>query len=780
MPRATKEAEKTMEKNLEYIGLNLNKLPTFLKSFESLNFRPSKAYDDTIYKVYKYINIKNIELLITPTDRLTDLKEKYKLSVPLSVCLDSKKEDNIENFANFMKMVANLDKNRIEEIAKEQEGLNEKIPYEVKYPNNYIWQIYYSDYAKKYFMLVPVKEQDNNALLYLLKEKIANSRARKPRFIFAPVSHLEYSGAFLTKSEIEDVENYLWFFTKEWPNVYEVFDKEDNMFVRIVGTTSVYDKIKSTYAISLYSRKEASEFYKLLKAMFILATGAKEEYKFETKIGEDGKLEFWLKNTKLEYSKLSEFIKLEYIEKIDRLKKEVREQKELKRKLNKFKGIIEDLTEEYLMKQRQIATFLECKKTFFGKVKYFFKKKKDVKPEKKTIVKEKREETKKDDTLEQFYELKQQYTIEDLINICTKLESVVKENTNLNLDINAIEAKKDILSKKIDNAELYIKEIDKHKKSIFEFWKFTSKDEVQTLNEGEEKEEEEKAKMAKYFDYETDLEDLGQMVDEVQRRKLSKTETDAIFAIKQVPDSFKELEKDKENDIEIYVEKDEEEVKKEKARTKKVNHLSRDLASLKKDYEENIEVINKKDFDIFGGLIEDKTKIKTLNNEKHREIEKDKYKVLNINLETDLKLYTENLESYLKLIREALNKIKSPYNMSAYCIGTKKNLKGLNILSINPKDAFEGELLSKKNKITLCKIDIKENAPLLFYSNIIFYDNFNKTLPLGMNLSSDVLIDADKLNLKFSKEESFYINYKIDEFDYGTKEIVVYEYEMQE
>ncbi len=780
MPRATKEAEKTMEKNLEYIGLNLNKLPTFLKSFESLNFRPSKAYDDTIYKVYKYINIKNIELLITPTDRLTDLKEKYKLSVPLSVCLDSKKEDNIENFANFMKMFANLDKNRIEEIAKEQEGLNEKIPYEVKYPNNYIWQIYYSDYAKKYFMLVPVKEQDNNALLYLLKEKIANSRARKPRFIFAPVSHLEYSGAFLTKSEIEDVENYLWFFTKEWPNVYEVFDKEDNMFVRIVGTTSVYDKIKSTYAISLYSRKEASEFYKLLKAMFILATGAKEEYKFETKIGEDGKLEFWLKNTKLEYSKLSEFIKLEYIEKIDRLKKEVKEQKELKRKLNKFKGIIEDLTEEYLMKQRQIATFLECKKTFFGKVKYFFKKKKDVKPEKKTIVKEKREEIKKDDTLEQFYELKQQYTIEDLINICTKLESVVKENTNLNLDINAIEAKKDILSKKIDNAELYIKEIDKHKKSIFEFWKFTSKDEVQTLNEGEEKEEEEKAKMAKYFDYETDLEDLGQMVDEVQRRKLSKTETDAIFAIKQVPDSFKELEKDKENDIEIYVEKDEEEVKKEKARTKKVNHLSRDLASLKKDYEENIEVINKKDFDIFGGLIEDKTKIKTLNNEKHREIEKDKYKVLNINLETDLKLYTENLESYLKLIREALNKIKSPYNMSTYCIGAKKKLKGLNIRSINPKDAFEGELLSKKNKITLCKIDIKENAPLLFYSNIIFYDNFNKTLPLGMNLSSDVLIDADKLNLKFSKEESFYINYKIDEFDYGTKEIVVYEYEMQE
>ena len=36
---------------------------------------------------------------------------------------------------------------------------------------------------------------------------------------------------------------------------------------------------------------------------------------------------------------------------------------------------------EYLSKERQISTFLECKKTFFGKVKYYFKysKKKSLK-----------------------------------------------------------------------------------------------------------------------------------------------------------------------------------------------------------------------------------------------------------------------------------------------------------------------------------------------------------------------------------------------------------------
>ena len=774
MPRKTKESDQTLENNLEYIGLNLSKIPNFLKQYESLNFRPSKSYDETVYKVYKYINIKEIQILITPCDRLTDIKERYKLASPIVEYLDSKNEDNIEKFATFLKMVSTMKKDRIEEIAKEQEMLNEKIPYEVKYPNNYIWQIYYSDVAKKYFMLVPTNEQDNNALFYLLKEQIANVRARKPRFIFAPVSHLEYSGAFLTKSEIADIENYLWYFTKEWPNIYEVYDKQGEMFLKIVGVTNIYEKMQSTYSITLDTKKKATELYKLLKAMFILATGAKEEYHFITKINQDGEIEFWNNNTKIEYEKLSEFIKLEYLDKIDKVKYEQKERKELKRKVDKFKIVIEDLTQEYLLKQRQIATFLECKKSFFGRVRYFFKKKKDDQIEKKP-VKQPRTDEEKDNSLNELFELKEQYTIEDLISICTKLEELKKENTNLELDLNAIETKEEILSKKVDNAELYIKEIDKHKKSIFEFWKFTKKDEVATLNEGEGEEGTEKVKMKKYFDYIEDLEKLGQKMDELQRRKLSKNETDALFAIRQVPESFRELEKEKETSVEVYEQKDAEEVKK---KSKKISPLEKDLEQLKEEYEKDIEVINAKDFDIFGNLVEDKTKVKSINNVKHREIEKDKYKVLNINMDTDIKLYVENLESYLSLIKEALNKIQSPYDMSVYCINSKKGIEGINIFDINPETALKNELDSKKSKIILCRINIKENTPALFYTNIMFYDNFNKTLPVGMNLSTEVLVDVNKLKLDFKGEETFYINHKENEFDFTTKEVKLYEYEV--
>lgn len=772
MAKITKETEKTFEENLKYIGLNLNKIPTFLKKYEGLNFRPSKSYDETIYKVYKYVNIKEIEILITPENRLTDIKQRYKLASPICEYLDSEKEENIEKFAKFMKLVTTINKDRIEEITKEQEELNDKIPFEVKYPNNFIWQIYYSDYAKKYFMLVATEEQDNNALFYLLKEQIANVRARKPRYIFVPISHMEYTGEFLSKSEIDDIENYLWYFTKEWPNIYEVFDKDNNMFIKIVGETNIYEKMRTTYSITLDTKEKAVELYKLLKAMFILATGAREEYKFVTKLNSDGEIEFWQNNTKLEYAKLSEYIKLEYLDKIDKLKYEEKEKKELKRKLAKFKNIIEDLTQEYLLRQKQIATFLECKKTFFGRVRYFFKKKKN---EEKIIKKpEKREqiEEKKDETLESLYALKEQYTIEDLINICTKLEEVKKENTNLTLDLKAIETKEEILSKKLDNAELYIKEIDKHKKSIFEFWKFTSKDEMQTLAEADEQEENEKTRMKKYFDYDADLENLGIKMDELQRRKLSKNETDAMFAIRYVPNSFSEVEKN-ENSEEDFEEQEDKKTKK-----KKETALEKDLNELKKEYQNNIEIINAKDFDIFGGLVEDKTKIKAINNVKHREIEKDKYKVLNVNLDTDIEAYKESINSYLKLIKEALNKISSPYDMSVYALNTKKSIDGIHIFDINPKNAIEKELRSKKSKLILCKINIKENAPAVFYTNIMFYDNFNKTLPVGMNLSTEILLDTNKLNLKFVKEDSFYVNYKVDEFDFNTKEIVVYEYEM--
>ena len=86
---------------------------------------------------------------------------------------------------------------------------------------------------------------------------------------------------------------------------------------------------------------------------------------------------------------------------------------------------------------------------------------------------------------------------------------------------------------KVKNANLYIEEIDKHRKSIFDFWKFSNKDEKLGLEMGNEKEKEENKKtLKKYFDYKSDIEDLGAKVDTLQRKKLSREEMDALFIAK--------------------------------------------------------------------------------------------------------------------------------------------------------------------------------------------------------------------------------------------------------
>ena len=36
-------------------------------------------YDETSYKIYKYVNINDIEILITPSERMDDINKKYKM-----------------------------------------------------------------------------------------------------------------------------------------------------------------------------------------------------------------------------------------------------------------------------------------------------------------------------------------------------------------------------------------------------------------------------------------------------------------------------------------------------------------------------------------------------------------------------------------------------------------------------------------------------------------------------------------------------------------------------
>ena len=79
-------------------------------------------------------------------------------AVPLYEYLIPEKEESIERHTKFLEMVKNLEADKIEEISEEQKILNKQVPFKIKYPKDYLWQIYYSEYTNKYFMLVTIED----------------------------------------------------------------------------------------------------------------------------------------------------------------------------------------------------------------------------------------------------------------------------------------------------------------------------------------------------------------------------------------------------------------------------------------------------------------------------------------------------------------------------------------------------------------------------------------------------------------------------------------------
>ena len=746
MAKSTIDKKENIEEKLEYLGLDLENIPKQLKDFEPLKFRIPKTYEEKQYKQYRYVPVKEIEILLSPTTRLDDLEEKYKKASPLSEYLDNTSEDNILRYTTFLNMLKQFKIEDVEKVKEEQEKLNKKLPFKIKYEGNYLWQIYYSENTDKYFMLVPTQDSDYSTFFYLLKKQIENKREGK---IFVPIRNLEYSHKYLSKTEFEDIENYMWLFTKDWPLVYEVYSKKNELSICIIGETEVYQKVKSNYKIELKNKEEAQEFYKLLKAMFILQTELPHYFTFKTNISKNGGIEFYRDEYEMEYEDIAKWLVEEYEIGENKLKDTEVKIEEGTEKLNNLKSEVAIQEIEYLAKEKQISTFLECKKSFFGKFKYYFKyskksNKNKMKPKKVEELKEEKEEkeTKKVLKIKNSKNKKANYTIEDILELYKELQEKETELKNIVLDINALKLKKKNMAKKIENATAYIEEIDSHKKSIFEFWRYSNKDEVASLAEGEAEEVNVIKKIEKVFDYNQDLEKFGIKMDKMQRKILSKDELDSVYLTS--TNLLEILNKVKLNEV----------LPKE---------IGASLKELKKEEAEDKTFTKSEEFNIFGGIAQDTTKVSKINNKEHRELPKDKFNILDLTKNTKQIGYKLSLETAIENIKKALDKVIIPEELPVYMATEETSLepKKINVFNINPEKEIEEAMINKETKINLFKLNLKENSNAISFTNSVFYDNQNKTLPIGQDLSTKILVDVNKLKLKVKNKSKF----KIIEFE---------------
>ena len=743
--------EQEIKQKAEYIGLDLEQIPETLKLVEDLKFKPPVGLDEKKYRQYRYVSPKEIEILLSPTNRLEDVKEKYSQAKPLIAYLLRDNEENIERNNVFLNMLKEVQIEDIEKIEKEQQILNKKIPFKVRYPGNYLWQIYYSQASDKYFMIVPTEDKDYSTFFYVLKKQVEKKKAGK---IFVPINNADYTKELLNKTEIQSLENYLWLFTKDWPSIYEVYDKTEKISLHIVGQTEVYGKIKSEYKVKLTTKIEATKFFKLVKALFILESELPMYYKFETQIDKQGSIEFYYQNKKIEYDELSDWVNEQYKRLLEIQSESIKENAKYKERLQKLKQQSEQLEAEYISKEKQISTFLECKKTFFGKVKYFFKysgkkskKKEEIIINKKEIFKEESEEVEDE-------AIKRQYTLDELLEkgkIANEKETNLK---NTKMDINALKLKNVNLVKKIENATSFINEIDSHKKSIFEFWKYSNKDEVQALEEGEEEPINVKPH-SKVFNYEDDFEEFGNTMDKIQREIFNKEELDSIYLA--TTEQVKIMNKLKTNTLEP------------KELEKWLKQIKTDLKNEKDLTEEDV-------LDIFGGLSEDTQKVAKLANKTHREQPKNKYSILRISKATQAVDYKVALNNATRIINDIITKNKISQEILAYmCTTDDENIdvNAINVFNLNSERELEKALKEEESlKLNLYKMNLQKGTNIIAFTNSIYYDNQNKTLPLGMDRDTRIIVKLTDMDLQLNNKKTIRIGMLEDEEDAAAKLII--------
>ena len=348
------------KEKLKYVDLDLDDVPDCLTEFNALNFNISRINNDKDHRIYKFIPIDKIEILLTPCLREDSVKEKYNKAVPLYKFFEEPKtaEDEERRF-RFYKMIEEFSIAEVENVTIMQKNLEKTEPFKVRYNRDHLWQIYYSEETDRYFMLVCTKEKTFAEFFYLLKRKInfSKKKIRSAPKIYVPINYVNYSEHYLNKSEIIDLENYLWLFTKNWPAIFEVYSKTNEVSLQIAGDTFVYDNVKSSYKVKITQKEYAIKFYKLIKALFIMQTEIKNKYNFVTKIDSKNNLELYFGKHRLTYDILADFIRSEFKITEEEIKTQNSNIVLLEEKLTEIKDSVVEKETEYFSLQTSFYIF---------------------------------------------------------------------------------------------------------------------------------------------------------------------------------------------------------------------------------------------------------------------------------------------------------------------------------------------------------------------------------------------------------------------------------------
>lgn len=334
------------------------------------NIKQEAILENNMKKVYKYIPISKIDVMVTNHSRNDKIKDKLRDAMPIVKYIYSKEFKDFDK-VRLEYLLKDYDNQKYEEIDHLQKQLLEKEPFKIIYEEDIFYEIYYMKEENRYILLICTEDIVFKEIQYMLQKKAEYYISRKEEYIYAGIVNLGYSENFLYKEEIEELEDILWYFTKSWPITYELYNNKNEYSIEIVGDFEIYNELISPYRISLKNKNKAVEYLKLAKALMTLEKDTNKYLKFQTIISEKDGLEFKYNDNDIILKDIPDFLLVNYVKLYEETMVYIDENmaKELK-----FKR----LTEEKLKKeeklndlQNYITTFLDSKKTFFGKFRYF-------------------------------------------------------------------------------------------------------------------------------------------------------------------------------------------------------------------------------------------------------------------------------------------------------------------------------------------------------------------------------------------------------------------------
>ena len=180
--------------------------------------------------------------------------------------------------------------------------------------------------------------------------------------------------------------------------------------------------------------------------------------------------------------------------------------------------------------------------------------------------------------------------------------------------------------------------------------------------------------------------------------------------------------------------------------------------------------------DIFGGLAEDTRKITKLANKSHREQPKNKFSILRISKSLKTVEYKAELIDSISTICEAISKVELDQELSGYkWIPEEENIdtNELNVFNLDAEKEIEEAIKeSETGKINLYKMNLAKGVKAVAFSNCVYYDNQNKTLPEGMDTDTRIIVKILDTDITLQNKKVIRVGMLDNEKDDSAKLII--------